>query len=139
MSLVQWKLIFLLLLDSILCIPTQERSLRVVLLELDNLLQSLLLDEYPEGSTESDLHDVGLEIIIGESEVEISLGVFLNTGNEIFLQKVISKHLHILDGVLVGGHGLVETLVVVEIVFLPLLAKSHGQLLSWLHLFVCYA
>lgn len=109
---------------TILRIPTQERRLGVILLELYNLIQSFLFDEDPQGPTESDLHDVRLEVVIGKSEVEEGFGVLLDARNQRLFEEVVAEHLHVLDGVLVGRHRLVQTLVVVQVVLLVLLAQS---------------
>lgn len=114
-------------------IPTQERRLGVILLELHYLLQPLLLDEDSQRPAIGDFHNVGLEVVIGESEIEISLWILLNAGNEIILEEVITEQVHVLGGVLVGRHGLVQAVVIVEVVLLPLLPQTHGQLRLWLH------
>ena len=96
--------------------------MRVVVLELDDFFEPFSFDEYPQSPTEGDFHDIGFEIVVGESEVEEGFGVFLDAGNEGLFEEVIADVLE--GGMLVGGHGLVETLVVVQVVFFVLLAQA---------------
>ncbi len=99
--------------------------MRVVFLKLNYFLESFPFYKDSESPTEGDFHDVGLEVIVGKSEVEVCLWVFLDTGDKSLLEEMITKHLHVLDGVLIGGHGLVETVVIVQIVLLPLFSQAH--------------
>ncbi len=105
--------------------PTQEGSLRIVLLELNNLLQSFPLNEDSQRPTKSNLHNVGFEVIISKSEVEISLWVLFYAGNEGLLKEMITEHLNIFDGVLVGRHCFVQTVVIVQVILLPFLSQTY--------------
>lgn len=50
----------------------------VILLKLQDLLQSLPLDELPHSPAVSNLQQVGLEVIVSEAKVEKLLGVVLH-------------------------------------------------------------
>jgi hypothetical protein len=56
----------------------QAEAEGVILLELRDLFQSLSLDELPHGAAVSQLHEVALEVIISESEVEVLFWVVLH-------------------------------------------------------------
>lgn len=88
----------------------------VILLELRYLLKSLSLDELPHGAAISQLHEIALEVIIGESEVEVLFWVVLH-----LLQLSIDHFSKILVDIDVDSGGVgVESVVVLQLTVLLL-------------------
>lgn len=115
-------LIFGFLFGGIIGVPTEECCLGIVVLELDDFFESFSFDEHSQGPTESNFHDICFKVIVWEPEIEEGFGVFLDAGNECLLEEVVTNIFE--GGVLVGGHGLVETLVVIQVVFLVFFAQA---------------
>jgi hypothetical protein len=107
----------------------------VALLELGYFLKTLPFDKFTDGSAVGKLHEIGLEIVIGEAEVEELLRVVLH-----LLQLQINHSSKVLSDILssqVNSSSIgVEILIVLKLVVLFLLEEADRELFA---LFCCHS